>query len=81
MGPNKHILIIDDHDGLRKGLASLLKATGYAVASAANGREALDYLRWADLPFAILVDLNMPVMDGRQFCQECGTTLRSPPSR
>jgi CheY-like chemotaxis protein len=40
------------------------------VAVAANGREALDYLRQGEPPRVILLDLMMPVMDGWQFRQE-----------
>ena len=64
---SKHILIVEDHEGIRTALAALLEAAGYRVTCAANGRDAVDYLRQADPPFAILLDLNMPVMDGRQF--------------
>jgi CheY-like chemotaxis protein len=48
----------------------LLEAEGYRVVCAANGREALDYLHHAELPCLILLDLEMPVMDGWQFRRE-----------
>jgi CheY-like chemotaxis protein len=67
---NKHILVVENDDTFRQALASLLEGAGYDVACAANGREALDYLRRAEPPLAILLDLDMPVMDGRQFRKE-----------
>jgi len=70
MGLNKHILVVDDNDIIRGVLTIVLKAAGYQVVCAANGREALDCLRAAQPPFVILLDLAMPVVDGRQFRQK-----------
>ena len=62
------ILLVDDEDGVRTSLAELLTAQGYHVATAANGSDALGYLRKGpDKPFLILLDLEMPVLDGWQF--------------
>ncbi|WP_437281554.1 response regulator transcription factor [Sorangium sp. So ce375] len=69
--PCKRILIVDDDAAIRRTLSELLEEEGYAVACAANGREALAYLR--DDPSSIslvLLDLMMPVMDGFQFRAE-----------
>ncbi len=81
MGPNKHVLVVDDNDLIRGVLTAVLKAAGYQVVCAANGREALDYLQAAERPFVILLDLAMPVMDGWQFRrkqQEDSTLARIP---
>ncbi|WP_437680825.1 response regulator [Sorangium sp. So ce131] len=68
--PGRRILIVDDDAAIRRTLGELLEEEGYAVASAANGREALDCLR-DDPTFAlVLLDLMMPVMDGFQFRAE-----------
>jgi CheY-like chemotaxis protein len=64
---SKHILVVEDNAAARGALAALLGAAGYAVACAANGREALDRLRGPDRPCLILLDLAMPVMDGWEF--------------
>ena len=62
------VLIVDDDRDVRETLVEVLEEQGLIVASASNGAEALDYLREAiDLPNLILLDLMMPVMDGRQF--------------
>jgi CheY-like chemotaxis protein len=66
----KLILIVEDRASTRDAMRFLLEGEGYRVACAANGREALDYLYADDRPFVILLDLNMPVMDGWQFRHE-----------
>ena len=49
-------------------MAQLLSLEGFRAATAANGREALEYLQGPDeKPDVILLDLMMPVMDGWQF--------------
>ncbi|HWN58059.1 MAG TPA: response regulator, partial [Methylomirabilota bacterium] len=64
------ILIVEDDEDGREAMVAFLEMKGYAVASAGNGREALDYLRDAPAPDLIITDLAMPVMDGRQFRRE-----------
>ena len=64
------ILLIDDHDDVRDGLEVVLRREGYAVETAANGREALNKLCGGLRPCIILMDLMMPVMTGYEFRQE-----------
>jgi CheY-like chemotaxis protein len=65
------ILVVDDQSAIREMFAALLEDEGHTVACAANGREALDYLRQAEeLPGLILLDLAMPVMTGWDFLRE-----------
>src|SRR5262249_61831819 len=66
----KNILIVEDDAATRDALTLVLSDEGYAVSSAANGREAIDLLRQGDAPDLILLDLMMPVMDGWQFPRE-----------
>ena len=61
------ILIVDDNLDLRDTLAELLTMAGFPVACAANGREALAYLRSGPVPRVILLDLKMPLMNGWDF--------------
>lgn len=61
------VLIVEDDDDLRDMMAQLLSLEGFQTASAANGREALDYLQNGSVPDLILLDLMMPVMDGWEF--------------
>ncbi len=62
-------LVIDDDDGVRRLIEQRLGDAGMATASARNGADALALLRamHADV---IVLDLVMPVMDGREFLRE-----------
>jgi CheY-like chemotaxis protein len=64
---DKPILVVEDESTTRQALKRLLETAGYEVVCAANGREALLYLLSGGRPAIILLDLNMPVLDGRQF--------------
>jgi CheY-like chemotaxis protein len=61
------VLIVDDHADIRETLAEILTDEGYAVATATNGLDALEYLGGNRAPHLIILDLMMPVMDGREF--------------
>ena len=61
------ILIVEDDADLREMMAQLLTLEGFRTSTAANGREALEYLSQGDKPDVILLDLMMPVMDGWEF--------------
>jgi len=61
------VLVVDDDPDLRELLAEALREEGYTVASASNGREALDLLERGLVPSVILLDLMMPVMNGFEF--------------
>ncbi len=67
---SKSILLIEDDSETRDALACFLTAKGCTVATAANGMEALEYLRQFPPPDLILLDLLMPVMDGYAFREE-----------
>jgi|SRR5687767_3109423 len=57
--------LVDDHVLLRKGLASLLVENGYtSVIQADNGKQYIEKLTGAEIPDIVLLDINMPVMDG-----------------
>jgi CheY-like chemotaxis protein len=64
--PHCPVLIVEDDEDLREMMAHLLTLEGFEAATAANGREALDYLQ-TSRPEVILLDLMMPVMDGWEF--------------
>jgi CheY-like chemotaxis protein len=62
----RSVLLVDDDAAIRDALTELLVDEGFVVHSTGNGREALDWLQQAaEPPDAILLDLMMPVMDGR----------------
>ncbi len=58
------ILVVEDDDEIRELIAEMLEDSGFDVATAANGREALERLRAPVLPCVIVLDLMMPVMNG-----------------
>ncbi|MCG8458704.1 MAG: response regulator [Holophagales bacterium] len=62
MSPQK-ILVVDDNEDNRTVLRRLLAHGGYETAAAADGREALQMAE-ADAPDLVLMDLEMPKMDG-----------------
>jgi len=61
------ILVVDDDADAREALIDILSISGYSATPAGNGREAMDYLKTAAAPELIILDLQMPVMDGREF--------------
>jgi CheY-like chemotaxis protein len=68
---SKRVLVIEDDDDVRDCLEEALAGAGLDVATATNGREALDQLaRDAPPPAMILLDLMMPVLDGIGFMVE-----------
>jgi CheY-like chemotaxis protein len=68
--PAPTVLVIDDDPGIRLLMTSFLKLEGFESIAAANGKEALAYLRDGGAVNVILLDLKMPVMDGWAFRRE-----------
>jgi DNA-binding response OmpR family regulator len=65
------ILIIEDDNAIRESLQEFLSAEGYSVFTARDGLEALETLRTTTpLPKMIILDINMPNMDGWDFLEE-----------
>jgi len=62
----KTCLIVDDSKMIRRVASRILKDLSFASTEAKDGRDALDACRGA-MPDAILLDWNMPVMDGLSF--------------
>ncbi|MFK7961439.1 MAG: sigma-54-dependent transcriptional regulator [Phycisphaerales bacterium] len=65
----KRILIVDDKEMMRDSVATTLTRRGYAVTAASNGQAALDQLGKRSVD-AVVTDLSMPGMDGRQLLAE-----------
>lgn len=64
------VLVVDDDPNLVRLMSKFLKLEGFAPIPAANGQEALAYLRGGGDANVILLDLRMPVMDGWAFRRE-----------
>jgi CheY-like chemotaxis protein len=63
-----YILVVDDDADFRIGLRAALEMKGYQVEEAANGEQALATLA-EKAPLLVLLDLQMPVMNGREMLQ------------
>ncbi|HSC27891.1 MAG TPA: response regulator [Vicinamibacterales bacterium] len=64
------VFIVEDDLDTREMLERFLELEGFAVETAANGRQALDRLGAGAPACVILLDLMMPVMDGWEFRRE-----------
>ncbi|MCP4754154.1 MAG: response regulator [Proteobacteria bacterium] len=64
-GEKTLVLIVDDKPKNLQVLGSMLKKSGFNIAAAQNGRQALDFVEKKP-PGAILLDVMMPEMDGFQ---------------
>lgn len=63
--PRPRLLVVDDNRLNRRVLMTLLRSAGFEVRGAENGQEAIDIWRaWA--PGLIWMDIQMPVLDGRE---------------
>jgi two-component system cell cycle response regulator DivK len=63
------ILLVEDHQEIWDFLSRRLKRRGYEVVVAQDGQEGLDKAR-ADQPDLLLLDMNLPVMDGWTVAKE-----------
>src|ERR1700679_2115183 len=62
-----NIVLVDDHALLRNGLATLVRNLGHGVLfEADNGKDFIENLKPNSLPDIVLLDINMPEMDGYQ---------------
>jgi DNA-binding NarL/FixJ family response regulator len=62
-----NIVLVDDHALLRNGLATLVRNLGHGVLfEADNGKDFIENLKPDSLPDIVLLDINMPEMDGYQ---------------
>jgi len=66
------ILVVDDEERILNFLSTKLKASGYEVLTAGNGREGLEQAQ-AQEPDLIVLDLLMPKMDGLEMLKELRT--------
>jgi two-component system chemotaxis response regulator CheY len=62
----KHCLIVDDSAVIRKVARRILEGLAFRVSEAEDGEQALQACR-SGMPDAVLLDWNMPVMDGYEF--------------
>jgi len=73
---SERVLVVEDDPEIRDSLVEALTDSGYEAFGAINGQDALRKLAQMDpLPALIVLDLMMPIMDGRSFREE---QLREP---
>ncbi len=65
----QRILVVDDDPAIVRLVKDKLEWAGYAVTTANSGRQALDAIARRGMPHLAIVDINMPVMGGFEFCQ------------
>jgi CheY-like chemotaxis protein len=61
----KKALVVEDHPDMLDILTLLMERLGFAVISANNGKEGVEKA-FKEKPYLILMDIMMPVMDGRE---------------
>ncbi len=68
MSPQEKVLIVEDEENERSGLAELISAWGYRTETAKDGLEGLDKVAtWS--PGIVVTDFRMPRMDGMELLQ------------
>jgi len=65
----ERILVVEDDRAVQKALKRLFEAEGFSVEISADGKSALEAFRSAT-PAAIVLDLRLPAMSGRDVCRE-----------
>jgi DNA-binding response OmpR family regulator len=66
--PHKKILIVDDEPNIVISLEFLMEQSGYEVAIARNGEEALEKIASFE-PDLVLLDIMLPLLNGFEVCQ------------
>jgi two-component system chemotaxis response regulator CheY len=69
-------LIVDDSRPIRRIAAGVLKELGFETADACHGKEALERLQSPPLPDVVLIDWNMPEMDGLELIKALRSDVR-----
>ena len=67
--PMERILVVEDDRAVQKALKRLFEAEGFAVEISADGKSAVEAFR-AAAPAAVVLDLRLPAMSGRDVCRE-----------
>jgi len=65
----KTVLLVDDSRAVRLAASKIVESLGFKALEAGDGQEALDVLHENPQTDVVLLDWNMPVMDGLEFLQ------------
>lgn len=63
------VLVVDDDRAIRELLRTVLELEGFAVATAADGAQALELLTGANEAWLVLMDVMMPGVGGMEVCR------------
>ena len=74
---DRTILVVDDEPQIRRVLRATLSSSGYDVIEAKDGREAIEMVI-RERPALILMDVNMPVMNGLEACSKIRLSFDGP---
>jgi len=77
-GTAPKVLVVEDDDAIRTFIAEALAGVGYRVSESPDGEHALARLD-VDPPDVVLLDLHLPVVDGRAFMAALQTQPVRPP--
>lgn len=72
-------MIIEDDQDIRELCQELLDNEGFSSDAVANGKEAIEYLDRHSEPCVILLDMMMPIMNGREFMSALGKREKRTP--
>src|SRR5213595_3345045 len=67
--PMERILVVEDDRAVQKALKRLFEAEGFVVEISSDGKSALEAYR-AVTPSAVVLDLRLPALSGRDVCRE-----------
>lgn len=76
-GTKGRLLIVDDEEAVAVGLAAVLRARGYAVETAFDGRQVLDRMARDPLPDLVVLDFAMPELDGEEVMRQLRAAPRT----
>ncbi len=65
-----NVLVVDDSTSIRQLVRAMLEPEGYAIVEASDGVEGLAAMRTMDVRPVVLLDYQMPNMDGEQVLKE-----------
>src|SRR2546430_6053530 len=69
VSPAERILVVEDDHAVQKALRRLFEAEGYAVQVAPDGNAAVESFK-TTAPSAVVLDLRLPGLGGREVCRE-----------
>lgn len=69
VGQSQRILVVDDDPAILRLVKDKLEHAGYEAFTASSGNEAMDVIGRHGMPHLAIVDINMPGMNGFEFCE------------